>query len=50
MIRDFAENLDGCFDNIEELKNILPDAPLVRALEDIVSPLKKTRKALIMLT
>jgi len=49
MIRDFAENLDGCFDNIEELKNILPDAPLVRALEDIVSPLKKTRKALSML-
>jgi hypothetical protein len=49
VIRDFAENLDGCFDNIEELKNILPDAPLVRALEDIVSPLKKTRKALNVL-
>jgi aminopeptidase-like protein len=49
MIRDFAENLDGCFDNIEELKNILPDAPLVRALEDIMSPLKKTRKALNVL-
>ena len=49
MIRDFAENLDGCFDNIEELKDILPDAPLVRALEDIVSPLKKTRKALNVL-
>ena len=49
VIKDIAQRLDECFSLVQEMKNILPDAPLVRALEDIMSPLEKTRKALNVL-
>jgi len=46
MIRDFAEKLGECLSMVEEMKKIMPDAPLIRALEDIISPLEKIRNTL----
>jgi len=47
--KDIAQRLDECFSLVQEVKNILPNAPLARALEDIMSPLVKARKALNVL-
>jgi hypothetical protein len=49
VVKEFVQRLDECFNLVQEVKNILPDSPLVRALEDIMSPLKETRKALNVL-